>query len=75
MTTISYVQNALNVSSWDDITDLRHDAEDAFRFFYEKMIDDRHSLESQIRTLQRHNRTLRGEIAKLKGLNGGLAKL
>ena len=75
MTTISYVQNSLNVSDWDDITDLRHDVEDAIRFLYDKLIDDRHSLESQIRILQRHNRTLRGEIAKLKGLNGGLAKL
>ena len=72
---ISYVQNSNNVSDWEDVTDMRHDAEEAFRFFYEKMIDDRHALESQIRTLQRHNREYRGEITRLKGLNGGLAKL
>ena len=66
---ISSVQNSLNVSSWDDVTDMRQAAEDAVRSLYEKLIDDRHVLEARLLILERHNRTLRGEISKIKGLN------
>ena len=69
MTDISSVQNSLNVSSWDDVTDMRHAAEDAVRSLYEKLIDDRHVLEAKISLLERDNRELRGKIASLTGFN------
>ena len=66
---ISSVQNSLNISHWDEVIDLRHEAEDAVRSLYEKLIDDRHVLEARVSILERHNRTLRGEIAKLKSFD------
>lgn len=57
---LSAVQNSGNLSQWDDVTDLRHSAEEAHRALYEKLIDDRHILENRIRILERKLREANG---------------
>ena len=57
---LSAVQNSSNLSSWDEIVDLRHEAEDAQRAIFGKLIDDRHVLEAKVRLLERKLREVEG---------------
>lgn len=63
-TGISSVQNSDRLATWDEVSILRDAAEAAFRAFFEKMIDDRHVLESRIRILERQLREMRGELGR-----------
>ena len=62
------------IASYDpsEISDLRHDAEDAHSRLYDAIISTIYAQEGQIRILERHNRELRSEVARLEGVNGEL---
>jgi hypothetical protein len=55
-----------------EISDLRHDAEDAHNRLYDCIISNLYAQEGQIRILERQNRELRNEVARLEGVNGKL---
>jgi len=51
--------------SKEEIVELRGDAEEAQYKLYTKMLDYIYSLESRMRTLERQNRELRGQLGRL----------
>jgi hypothetical protein len=53
---LSSTHNYGHVSKWQDVTDLRQDAEDALWRLANQLIDDRHVLEDRIRILERRLR-------------------
>ena len=53
-----------------EIADLRHVAEDAHNRLYDAITSNLYAQEARNRILERHNRELRGEVARLEGVNG-----
>ena len=49
----------------EQLVDLRHKAEDSSRILYEQLIDDRNYLESRVNILERENRDLKSQVARL----------
>ena len=49
----------------EQLVDLRHKAEDSSRILYEQLIDDRNYLEARVSILERENRDLRSQVARL----------
>lgn len=47
-----------------EISDLRHDAEDAFLKLYNALFDQITTLEERVRLLERKNRELRGRLGE-----------
>ena len=60
------------IPSYDpsEIADLRHVAEDAHNRLYDAITSNLYAQEARNRILERHNRELRGEVARLEGVNG-----
>ncbi len=57
---ISSIHSSGVVSTWDTVTDLRQEAEDAAYRLINRLIDDRHVLEGRIRILERRLREAQG---------------
>lgn len=58
---VSSIHSIGKVSKWDEVSDLRQDAEDAAWRFYNQLVDDRHVLQNRIAILERRLREVNGK--------------